>query len=551
MPSRASKAKRLPTANKPEPSKTVPFTENEIGGELVSLLSEGLYTNPLDALREYIQNAIDAGAKRVTVACTGRSLIIRDNGRGMTMEQLIKARRLAVSDKTIADNIGFRGIGIYSAFHVCDRMRIRTKVSGTFEEHIAEFDFKSMRTILSSERGSDKAQRTPLTALLTDHVQFWSKDHGLEDSATTVELINILPLYYTTLSDRDLTERYILDTVPVGFAPDSRVGDQINADIRASWPEYRPISVILSYPGQSDLAVIKKLPPDLVGPKTINVKSPTGQKIAMIWGCRTSHREMIGRTWPQLADIQGFVYKIKGVSVGARGSSLGAFSQGALYSWWTGEIWVLNDLVIPNAGRDGFEYNAASRELKIAVDNALREFEREASVFQQSSRARENLDVAKQEYERLRELSLKGPLTPRELGDVANALAKVTDASSKLKRFEEKDATIAAVMAECRLLSDKLKQLFKGAESGEPAKRSRRKKGTTTEPEPATETPTRPAPKTLGELIETMDLTDLKVAVEVLSALVGAIEDVIPSATDAYRDIASAFEAKLDELDLI
>src|ERR1700733_12660262 len=262
MATRGIKTKRQPITSKPEPSKTVPFTEEEIGGELVSLLSEGLYTNPLDALREYIQNSIDAHAKKVTIACTGRSLIIRDNGRGMTMDQLVKARRLAVSDKTIADNIGFRGIGIYSAFHVCDRLRIRTKVDGVFEEHIAEFDFKTMRSILTAERGSDKAQRTPLTKLLTDHVQFWSKDHGLEDSATTVELVNILPLYYTTLSDRDETERYILDTVPVGFAPDSRVGDQINADIRASWPEYRPISVVLSYPGQSDLAVIKKLPPD-------------------------------------------------------------------------------------------------------------------------------------------------------------------------------------------------------------------------------------------------------------------------------------------------
>jgi Histidine kinase-, DNA gyrase B-, and HSP90-like ATPase len=539
------------------PERRVEFTADEIGGELVSLLSEGLYTNPLDALREYIQNSIDAHASRIHVSCGSKVLSIRDNGDGMDRDHLIRARRLAVSEKSIATNIGFRGIGIYAGFHICERMRIRTKTQGNFTEHTAEFNFSEMKKILAAERGSGSAARTPLTTLLTNHVEFWSREgHGLEDSQTVVELINVLPLYYAILSSRSLTEEYILNTIPVGFDPRSTVGDQVNADIRAAWPEYRPIQVILSYPAEGERAVVRKLPPDLDGPMSLDVKSPSGKKIAMIWGCRTTHRQMIGKTWPALREIQGFVYKVKGVTVGRRSDSMRAFSQGTLYNWWTGEIWVLNDLVVPNTGRDAFEYNNAWRELQLAVFNTLRDFERVTSIFQQTNRAKENLDLARAEYDRILEMSLKGILTPTELGAISIALAKVAEAERRLKRFEAKDPQIATVLSECRLLTDRLKQLMAGAESGDPPGTPARKRRKEPQPLPLPGggDPTRveePTPKSLAEIISTIDLTDPAVAADVTNALIATIEDIIPQGGEAYRDISLAFESKLDELELI
>ena len=37
----------------------VNFTKEDIGGEILPILTTGLYRNTLDALREYIQNAVD------------------------------------------------------------------------------------------------------------------------------------------------------------------------------------------------------------------------------------------------------------------------------------------------------------------------------------------------------------------------------------------------------------------------------------------------------------------------------------------------------------
>jgi hypothetical protein len=45
----------------------LPLAGGDIGGELIAILSKGLYTNPLDCLREYAQNAVDARAKELTI----------------------------------------------------------------------------------------------------------------------------------------------------------------------------------------------------------------------------------------------------------------------------------------------------------------------------------------------------------------------------------------------------------------------------------------------------------------------------------------------------
>jgi len=48
---------------------------------------------------------------------------------GMTFEELVKARRFGVSQKNSSEHVGFRGIGIYSGYDLCNRLLI-TSYSG-------------------------------------------------------------------------------------------------------------------------------------------------------------------------------------------------------------------------------------------------------------------------------------------------------------------------------------------------------------------------------------------------------------------------------------
>src|SRR6266540_6704248 len=148
---RSSAARSIDSLSAGQPFQ-LSFFDHEVGGELLNILSKGLYTNPLDAIREYVQNAIDANANEVKVQITGNSVFILDWGDGMNRDQLLEARKFGVSSKSIAQNVGFRGIGIYSGFDLCERLIIRTKTHLEDTQHIIEFEFGEMRGKLEKAR---------------------------------------------------------------------------------------------------------------------------------------------------------------------------------------------------------------------------------------------------------------------------------------------------------------------------------------------------------------------------------------------------------------
>lgn len=63
------------------------FNKFDIGTEIIAILTRGMYPDPKDALREYIQNGVDAKANHIDE----NNIIVHDNGYGMdshTLERL-------------------------------------------------------------------------------------------------------------------------------------------------------------------------------------------------------------------------------------------------------------------------------------------------------------------------------------------------------------------------------------------------------------------------------------------------------------------------------
>ena len=126
---------------------------------LLHLLSESLYQNREIAIRELVSNASDAIDKRRHVALTDsavnaedlqvtllpnkddRILIIRDNGIGMTRDELVAnlgtiahsgsldyLTKLQKADKEDDVNlIGQFGVGFYSSFMLAERVEVKTR----------------------------------------------------------------------------------------------------------------------------------------------------------------------------------------------------------------------------------------------------------------------------------------------------------------------------------------------------------------------------------------------------------------------------------------
>ena len=117
----------------------VPLEPWEIGGELLDILSRGLYSDARDVIREYAQNGIDANASHILVTVAGPQVVIRDDGVGMDWETIRKARRFGLSEKNSRDNVGFRGIGLYSAFGMCEILSITSHPAESAKEYTVQF----------------------------------------------------------------------------------------------------------------------------------------------------------------------------------------------------------------------------------------------------------------------------------------------------------------------------------------------------------------------------------------------------------------------------
>ena len=69
----------------------------------------------------------------------------------MDFDTLRRARRLGASDKGRQSNVGFRGIGIYAAFGMCETLTIHTHQADTSELLGLRMRFGEMSRVLERE----------------------------------------------------------------------------------------------------------------------------------------------------------------------------------------------------------------------------------------------------------------------------------------------------------------------------------------------------------------------------------------------------------------
>ncbi len=132
----------------------------KVGAFVLETLTTGMYVNPLDAIREYIQNASDAiisaerfkmlkhNAGLVTVSLDpgAKTLTVRDNGTGIPSSDAIgKLLNIGMSGKVYGQEAGFRGIGRLAGIAYCNRLEFRTTFAHEDETTIITFDCAGIR----------------------------------------------------------------------------------------------------------------------------------------------------------------------------------------------------------------------------------------------------------------------------------------------------------------------------------------------------------------------------------------------------------------------
>ena len=534
----------------------LPIDVNDVGGELLAILSKGLYTNPLDCIREYVQNSVDAHASDVTIKVTGNSVMVFDDGNGMNLEELLQSRQFGLSLKSLANNVGFRGIGIYSGFDLCRRLRITTTKAEDPYLHVLVFEFAAMKLELEEDkREKPSKSKTSLIKLLSDHtyIKRERSDFPAGRHFTQVELQDISDTHIKQLSNRSELRLYLLQNLPIDFSDEFEHKEAISKQLRNHVPGYNAIKITLQSDGLLDEVVVKDTIPNLQLPSFDYICTSSGQQVAYYWACLNKDRSRIQapnryNTFSEYPSYAGFVYKVKGFTIGNRHKLQAMFlRKPQLYPWYTGEIYVIDSSVIPNAERDDFETNQAKRALDLAVRDTLKRLEGEAEDFQARGVADERIErykveIAKIENQVISNTQANEYDTYSRLDDILVDLQRQKSKASLDNRSPAED-----IIGRAKRLQ---KQLRKEVDTPTP-EATRRKRAVRSEkltdrvPIPVVEPPPPLPAKTLPNVLKDASW-ELEGDIAVLVKLVQeSLEDVLSLGSPAYRNLLNDIEAKL------
>lgn len=467
----------------------------EVGGELLDILSRGLYSDARDAIREYAQNGVDAGASTIRVTVNGPRVVIRDDGAGMDKETLQKSRRFGISEKNAADYVGFRGIGVYSAFGMCESLNITTRQVGMETQESIRFNFGDMRRILERDRTSGQRAAIALTELLFEHIQFSSEvytgDRDRDNERghfTVVTLEGVLPEYRAQLSDFFSLASYLLNTLPVAF-PEEAYGPTVNKLLRKH-VGLNPVKVFLRIGNEPEEevrpAIVNEVEQDAHCEWVTNSKD---EHTAFIWYVLSDSGSRI--TLPTGLDEgsgpSGFLLKLKGFTLGNRLLLRPHWPpQGGrtLYHHYSGEVHLVEKAnVYPNAARNDLESGPEKQAFETSIFTCFDGLNRKADLHRVINGTRSRIRGISETAENLKNRSLHDDTDMFELYRQAQNLTEELDkAERELFRPTRGRKAIRPNSRECEALDTLRSQIRQARQLVSPAARSPERRTARTAP---------------------------------------------------------------------
>lgn len=347
----------------------------KIGAFVLETFTVGMYTNPLDTIREFIQNAtdsvltaeksgvIDKGMGRVEILVDPekRRLSIRDNGMGIdeanAIERLIN---IGMSEKSIETDAGFRGIGRLAGIAYCNTLKFKTSYRGEEVATVIRMDCSRMRELSSAY----SKKRTELADLIYDNCEMDQETGKSEEHYFEVTMEDVTDAGEEFL-DWNKLEEYLGQVAPVEYdshrfvyAP--KIKDWVN-----SHGLYIPTIMLIIKTPVIERQVFKPYKTHYRTKKenydieikdvTFFPEEPARDAPFWIWYSMTDLLGMISDE-----SVAGLRLRKNNISLGGaeRISEMFAMiseTNRRFNSYFIGEVHVTAPGAIPNARRDGFE----------------------------------------------------------------------------------------------------------------------------------------------------------------------------------------------------
>ncbi|HEV2395801.1 MAG TPA: ATP-binding protein [Candidatus Sulfotelmatobacter sp.] len=416
-----------------------------VGKDILEVLSNAMYVDPLAIYREYIQNAADAideartgvlsprqtGTVEIEIDIERRTVIIRDNGTGIPAAEFEnRLTSFGASVKRGTTSRGFRGVGRLSGLAYCQELLFRSRSAGESVVSELRWDCRKAKTLL---RSADFAG--DLSDVVAQSVQVRRTDAKKRpEHFFEVELRNIQRLRNDWLLNPTVIEEYLSQVAPLPFAPQFRFADDITAmlgehtgltDITLKVagkvePTFRP------HRDSFDIANGKDNFEEL---QKITIPGYDGGTAAVGWVLHHGYRGAV----PD-ANLKGLRLRSGNMQIGTNGILEDLFIETRFNSWSVGEIHVIDSRIVPNGRRDHYEQNVHYTNLI----NQLSPIAREISNRCRTSSAKRNwlrqFELQKAGVIERVQIIRQGSVTPTERKrletDIASALhtmGKVAD----------------------------------------------------------------------------------------------------------------------------
>jgi hypothetical protein len=212
------------------------------GGFVLETLTIGLYGEARSAIREYLQNGLDAvmqatdanliapSAARIDIFLENDALVIRDNGIGLAKDRAVSTlTSIGASVKDYRYQAGFRGIGRLAGIAFCKQLVFITKAKGESVTTKVSFDAQQLRKDMSPANGGHLS----LEQLLNKNIKATQgATKNLDDHFFEVRLENLVNAPGES-TDIDQLSDFVSQVAPVAYADNFAFKEQIESAAQA------------------------------------------------------------------------------------------------------------------------------------------------------------------------------------------------------------------------------------------------------------------------------------------------------------------------------
>lgn len=545
------------------------LTRHDIGGELISIITKGMYADPKDALREYVQNGVDALAETISIKIRYNNISITDNGHGMDKIVMRKAIRVGISDKNPKRSVGFMGIGIYSSLHLCDTLCIYSKTDGE-KPHLLTFNFANIRFNLENQKDSkidgqiEITQQIDLQTLLEDNIEFKELEvFEFPKTGTRIEMIGLDSNFFGSLSKYEEVSEYLERVVPLPFSPEFSYGGKIQKYIqdvcRRNNATFRTIDLFLDINGNEqklfrpykDSDYKDRSHPDdfPLEPRVYEMNSAEGF-LGLAWGCLNNGR----RTIPN-GKVRGFIIKKQGFTIGKREDLIIHFGRPTYFNRYVGEFIAVHPKLLPNGPRTDFEHSSIRTTFYGVLQQTANKFNRVADEYQEYQKAEEDLFSAIEKYN---EITAQIEFFQDNGDKLLDFFQTLNTINLSLKKKLEADKLRAENASKANETIKGINRLLDDIKSYLDIKKNKKKKVVTNSNAvskiitPNTVKPAEPSAESLNEVIQMVGLeifNDLRTIIDIIDekfikSQSYSREDYVKKLNDLRQDIEEIYESE-------